>query len=178
MQARFGPWNLDLQKLSKNRPKILWLNHFLLENVQIWARMLGKSLGVEYEWKSAWKLTVWFYTIKKWFNQIVKIFVRFRSVSSLWICWVHSPISPTPHPGTGDGAARRNWETSSTVCWWENTQSHGGRTRPQAQNLLSTEKRWLATSEKNGPEWAVPQRRLCEFVAGHLQVLPWRLSRP
>ena len=37
---------------------------------------------------------------------------------------------------------------------------------------------WLATSEKNGPEWAVPQRRLCQFVAGHLQVLPWRLSKP
>ena len=177
MQARFGPWNLDLQKLSKNRPKILWLNHFLLENVQIWARMLGKSLGVEYKWKSAWKLTVWFYAVKKWFNQIEKIFVGFCSVSSLWICWVHSPTSPTPHPGMGDGAKKlRNFFDS--LLMRKHTQSHGGMTRPQAQNLFSTEKRWLATSEKNGPEWAVPQRRLCEFVAGHLQVLPWRLSRP
>ena len=33
--------------------------------------------------------------------EIEKSFVGFRSVSSLWICLVHSP---TLHPGTGDGA--------------------------------------------------------------------------
>ena len=33
--------------------------------------------------------------------EIEKIFVGFCSVSSLWICWVHSPTSPMLHPGTG-----------------------------------------------------------------------------
>ena len=45
-------------------------------------------------------VSVWFHLVA----EIEKIFVGFHSVSSLWICWVHSPTSPTLHPGTGDGA--------------------------------------------------------------------------